>query len=53
MFITKVMPCTNMLIVNVQELTMLKDVYMSFLLEINEDFDDDLLYDAICLLSEI
>ena len=30
----------------------LKDVYMTFLLEIWEDFDDDLLFDAICLLTD-
>lgn len=28
-----------------------KDLYMTFLLEINEDFDDDLLMDAIELLE--
>jgi hypothetical protein len=28
-----------------------KDVFLHFLLHLNEDFDDDLLYDSIDLLS--
>jgi hypothetical protein len=34
-------------------LVRLKDVYMSFLLQLNEDFDDDLLLDAIDLLVDL
>ena len=30
-----------------------KEVYMNFLLHINEDFDDDLLQDAMQLLVDI
>lgn len=29
----------------------IKDVFLSFLLHLNEDFDDDLLADAIALLT--
>jgi hypothetical protein len=31
----------------------LKDLYMTFLLSLNDDFDDDLLQDAIGLLADI
>jgi hypothetical protein len=29
----------------------LQDVYLSFLLQLNEDFDDDLLQEAVALLT--
>ena len=29
-----------------------KDAFMLMLLHLNEDFDDDLLYDCICLLGQ-
>ena len=29
----------------------LKEIYMTFLLRLNEDFDDDLLFDAISILE--
>ena len=39
---------------SVVDLIPLKDVYMQFLLWINDDFDDDLLMDAMeCLLGEL
>ena len=28
-----------------------KDIFMQMLLHLNEDFDDDLIYDCICLLG--
>jgi len=31
----------------------LKDVYMSLLLEVNDDFDDDLLLDAMEILVDL
>ena len=34
-----------------EKIKVLKDIYMNFLLFLNEDFDDDLLFDAISLLS--
>ena len=34
-----------------EKVKVLKDIYMNFLLFLNEDFDDDLLFDAISMLS--
>lgn len=34
-----------------REFVSLKDIHMNFLLGLNEDFDDDLLLDAILLLD--
>jgi hypothetical protein len=31
----------------------LKDIYMAFLLALNEDFDDDLLFDAIDMMVDL
>jgi hypothetical protein len=31
----------------------MKDVYMNMLLDLNEDFDDDLLMDAISILVDL
>ena len=35
------------------ELVPLKDIFMSFLLHLNEDFDDDLLLDAMDILVSL
>jgi hypothetical protein len=41
------------IVTNEVSLVHLKDVYMFFLLGSNEDFDDDLLLDAIDLLTDL
>ena len=40
----------NIVKVQLRQLAELKDIHMNFLLDMNEDFDDDLLMDAIELI---
>ena len=37
---------------NLQKMRVVKDVFMQFLLHLNEDFDDDLLLESITYLTE-
>jgi hypothetical protein len=39
------------MLVRVRRMMVKKEVYLQFLLHLNEDFDDDLLQDALELLS--
>jgi hypothetical protein len=51
-FARKTIPVNDELILTYNSFVVFKDVYLTLLLHLNEDFDDDLLLDAIKLLTE-